>query len=91
MLRAIGKGSLILLCTGAGLVGGYAVYLFSGLVLLMVYGDYGEAGHPGKFLIYIWLFGSFGTFGIAGLFVGLKLSSRMFKSNERLTEPERHG
>src|SRR5258708_534580 len=41
-----------------------------------------QSGHPGKFFMYVLLVGSFGFFGIGGLSEGLKLSSRMFKSNE---------
>jgi len=48
----------------------------------MIYGDDGQSGHPGKFLMYALLVSSFGFFGIGAFFVGLKLSSRMFKSNE---------
>jgi hypothetical protein len=69
-----------MLCTAAGLGAGYISYLLAGLVLLMIYGDDGQSGHPGNFLMYILLFGSFGCFGIGGLSLGLKLSSRMFKS-----------
>jgi hypothetical protein len=82
MLKTVGKGFLILLCTGAGLVGGYAFYLFAALGLLMFYGDDGQAGHPSKFLMSILMFGSFGVFGIAGLFVGWKLSSSIVKSSQ---------
>jgi hypothetical protein len=82
MLRALGKYALLVFCTAVGLVAGYASYLLAGLVLLMVYGDDGQSGHPGKFLMYILLIGSFGLFGIAGVVVGLKLSSGLFKSNE---------
>ena len=82
MLRFLGKSSLLMLCTAAGLGAGYISYLLAGLVLLMIYGDDGQSGHPGKSLMYILLVGSFGFFGIAGVSVGLKLSSRMFKSNE---------
>jgi hypothetical protein len=82
MLRALGKSSLITFCTAVGLVAGYVSYLLACLVLLMIYGDDGQSGHPGKFLMYSLLVGSFGFFGIGGVSVGLKLSSRMFKSNE---------
>ncbi|MCU1239810.1 MAG: hypothetical protein JWO71_536 [Candidatus Acidoferrum typicum] len=82
MLRALGKSSLLLLCTAVGLAAGSASYLLAGLVLLMIYGDDGQSGHPGKSLMYILMIGSFGIFGFGGVFVGLKLSSRMFKSNE---------
>jgi hypothetical protein len=82
MLMVIGKSSLIMLCSAAGIVAGYVSYLLAGLVLLMIYGDDGQSGHPGKFLMYILRVGLFGLFAIGGPFVGLKLSSRMFKSNE---------
>jgi hypothetical protein len=54
-------------CTAAGLMAGYVSYLLSGLVLLMIYGDDGQAGHPGKFLMYLftgWLVGAFGNWRI---------------------------
>jgi hypothetical protein len=82
MLKILGKSSLLMLCTAAGLVAGHVSYLLAGLVLLMLYGDDGQSGHPGKSLMYVLLVGSFGFFGIGELSVGLKLSSRMFKSNE---------
>jgi hypothetical protein len=82
MLRVLGKSSLVIFCTASGLVAGYVSYLLAGLVLLMIYGDDGQSGHPGKFLMYALLVSSFGFFGIGAFFVGLKLSSRMFKSNE---------
>jgi hypothetical protein len=65
-----------------GLMAGYVSYLLSGLVLLMIYGDDGQAGHPGKFLMYLLLVGSLGLLGIGGFSMGLKLSSRTFKSNK---------
>jgi hypothetical protein len=37
-----------MLCTAAGLGAGYISYLLAGLVLLMIYGDDGQSGHPGK-------------------------------------------
>jgi hypothetical protein len=80
MPRVLVKSSLLMFCTAAGLVAGYVSYLLASLGLLMIYGDDGQSGHPGKFLIYALLVGSFGFFGIGGLFVGLKLSSRMSKS-----------
>jgi hypothetical protein len=49
----------------------------------MIYGDDGQGGHPGKFLIYVLLVGSFGLWGIGGLYAGLKLSSRMFSVGHR--------
>jgi hypothetical protein len=82
MLRALGKSALLMFCTAAGLVAGYVSYLLACLVLLIIYGDDGQSGHPGKSLMDILLVSSFGVFGIGGVFVGLKLSSRMFKSNE---------
>ena len=82
MLRALGKSSLLMFCTAAGLMAGYVSYLLSGLVLLMIYGDDGQAGHPGTFLMYLLLVGSLGLFGIGGFSVGLKLSSSIFKSNK---------
>jgi hypothetical protein len=82
MLRVLGKVSLVMFCTAAGLTAGYVSYLLACLVLLMIYGDDGQAGHPGKSLMNILLVGSFGVFGIGGAFVGLKLSSRMFKSTQ---------
>jgi hypothetical protein len=80
MPRVLAKSSLLMFCTTAGLVAGYVSYLLASLGLLMIYGDDGQSGHPGKFLVYALLVGSFGVFGIGGLFVGLQLSSRMFKS-----------
>ena len=82
MLRALGKSSLLMFCTAAGLMAGYVSYLLSGLVLLMIYGDDGQAGHPGTFLMYLLLVGSLELFGIGGFSVGLKLSSSIFKSNK---------
>jgi hypothetical protein len=82
VLRALGKSFLLMFCTAIGLVTGYVSYILAGLVLLMIYGDDGQSGHPGNSLMYILLVGSFGLFGIGGVCVGLKLSSRIFKSNE---------
>jgi hypothetical protein len=83
MIRVLGKSSLVMFCTAAGLVAGYVSYLLASLALLMIYGDDGQGGHPGKFLIYVLLVGSFGLWGIGGLYAGLKLSSRMFSVRHR--------
>ena len=47
MLRVLGKSSLVMSCTAAGLMGGYVSYLLASLALLMIYGDDGQGGHPG--------------------------------------------
>jgi hypothetical protein len=82
MLRILGKGSLVMFCAAGGLAAGYVSYLLGCLVLLMVYGDDGQGGHPSNSLMYMLMVGSFGICGFAGVFSGLKLSSRMFKSSE---------
>jgi len=80
MIHKLTKIGLLIFSTVAGGAIGYLVFLFLSLILLVIYGDDGQGGHPSESLKNIRVFGTLGIFPICGFIVGLKITKNMFKA-----------
>jgi len=80
MIHKLTKIGILIFSTVAGGAIGYLVFLFLSLILLVVYGDDGQGGHPSESLKNILFFGTLGVFPICGFIVGLKITKNMFNA-----------
>jgi hypothetical protein len=55
-------------------------FLFLSLILLVIYGDDGQGGHPSESLKNILFFGTLGIFPICGFVIGFKIAKNMFNT-----------